>query len=191
MNKEKCPICLEDFNTDEPDKIPYRLCDNCHFTCTSCTVPFIRSHYTNYNNLSITTNISDSAIKLVCKYYSVEQNMLQPSIQCPTCRIPINCNLRKRTINDQTIKIKNTYKFNRCRYFEEKIDNPPIDKTLRERADMEKIEELRLMIKKKDEINIELRKLLKNKIKSKYNSGYDLKYYQKEIIQSMGRSIRN
>ena len=216
---EKCPICLEDFNTDDPDKTPYRICNKSHFICKGCIKPFIEIHYTNYSSLSITTNISDSAIKLVCKYDEIGENSLPPCIKCPTCRIPINCNFRKRIVNDQTIKFKNIVTFHRDRYFELKINNPPIDKTLRERADMKKIEELRLMNKKKEEIDIQLRKLLKIKIKSNYkynkrieflkkqiellkdsdgkfnvvhtNPPYGSSISYKEIIQSMGRYIRN
>ena len=33
---EKCPISLEDFNTDDPDKTPYRTCDKSHFGCEGC-----------------------------------------------------------------------------------------------------------------------------------------------------------
>jgi len=209
---EKCPICLEDFNTDDPDKTPRRICEHGHFSCKSCIKPFIESHYTNRSNLSITTNISGSAIKLVCQYDGIGENSLPHCIKCPTCRKPINYDFKKLRRNNQTWGVENTFIFHRDRYFEEKINNPHIDTTSRERVYIKKIEELRLMNKKKEETNIQNKKTIKflesaiitYKWKENY---YKLKEYLNErqssvvisnppyrgneIVQCMGRPIRN
>jgi hypothetical protein len=210
MNKmdettEKCPISLEDFNTDDPDKIPYRLCDKSHFSCKGCIKPFIESNFTDRDNFSITTNASDSTIKLVCQYDEIGENSLTPCIKCPTCRNPIKYDFKKLRRNNQSWKVVITITFHRDRYFEEKINNPPIDKTLRERADMKKIEELRLMNKKKEETNIQNKKTIKFLEKqiellkdsnAKYdvvitNPPYGSSISYKEIIQCIGRPIGN
>ncbi len=117
---EKCPICLEDFNTDDPDKTPYRMCDKSHFSCKGCIKPFIESHYTNYSNLSITNNITnDSSVKLVYKYDRIGENSLPPCIKCPMCRIPFKYDFKKLRRNNQSRGVENTFTFYRCRYFEE------------------------------------------------------------------------
>jgi len=197
---EKCPICLEDFNTDDPDKTPYRICDKSHFICKGCIKPFIESHYTNRSNLSITTNISGSAINLICQYDGIGENSLSPCIKCPTCRKPINYDFKKLRRNNQTWGVENTFTFYRDRYFEEKINNPPIDTTSRERVHIKKIEELRLMNKKKEETNIQNNKVIEYlKLKLNYEKfKYSIKiqspvvisnppYSSNEIVQLMGR----
>ena len=157
---EKCPICLEDFNTDDPDKTPYRTCEHGHFGCKDCIESLIGSNYTNHSNVSITTNISDSSIKLVCQYDEIAENSLPPCSKCSMCRNPIKYDFKKLRRNNQSWGVENTFTFHRDRYFEEKINNPPIDTTSRERVYKKKIEELRLMNKKKEETNIQNKKVI-------------------------------
>jgi len=210
---EKCPICLEDFNTDDPDKTPYRTCEHGHFGCKDCIESLIGSNYTNHSNVSITTNISDSSIKLVCQYDEIAENSLPPCSKCSMCRNPIKYDFKKLRRNNQTWGVENTFIFHRDRYFEEKINNPHIDTTSRERVYIKKIEELRLMNKKKEETNMQNKitiKFLESAIityKWKENY-YKLKEYLNErqssvvisnppyrgneIVQSlMGRGLRN
>jgi len=108
---EKCPICLEDFNTDDLDKTPHEICEHGHFICKGCIKPFIESHYTNRSNVSITTNISDSAIKLVCQYDGIGENSLPPCIKCPMCRNPIKYDFKKLRRNNQSWGVENTFIF--------------------------------------------------------------------------------
>jgi len=116
---EKCPICLEDFNTDDPDKTPYRICNKSHFICKGCIKPFIEIHYTNYSSLSITTHTNNTSIKLVYKYDRIGENSLPPCIKCPMCRNPIKYDFKKLRRNNQSRGVENTFTFYRCRYFEE------------------------------------------------------------------------
>jgi len=193
---EKCPICLEDFNTDDPDKTPYRICDKSHFICKGCIKPFIESNYTNRSNVSITTNISDSAIKLVCQYDGIGENSLPHCSKCPKCRYPIKYDFtRKLRRNNQSRGVENTFTFHRDRYFEEKINNPPIDTTSRERVYIKKIEELRLMNKKKEETNIQNKKVIEY-LKSaigllNYNGREKLKVYIHDFDSNLTVGIKD